>query len=135
MQPIGNVQQLSRRVRGRGYGRCSVDAQTGGGVPNLDYHHASLRNGGGIHWASITTQRTLRHTFQTHMQCPEMGRHCCDRVSSIFRALDGASTRQFRSHSYLLVVDETSYLVRTITCVFVYCELQSERLYCNLRER
>ena len=43
MEPIGNIQQLSRRVRGRLCGRRSVDTQTGGGVPNLDYCHASLK--------------------------------------------------------------------------------------------
>ena len=72
---MGNIQQLLRVVRGRGCGRRSADAQTGGGALNLDSRYASLRKGGGIHWASITTPTTLRHAFQTHMQYPGTERH------------------------------------------------------------
>ena len=132
MQPIGNTQQLSRTVRGRRCSRQSADAQIGGGVPNLDYPDALLRNGGGNHWASIMTPRILRHAFQTHVQCPGTELHWCEIVSSRFRALDGTSTRQFRSHSHLLLVDVMSYLVRSIVRITIYCEPESQCLYCNL---
>ena len=132
MQSTGNVQQLPRGVRRRGCDWRSVDAQSRVVIPTLDYCHAFPRKGGGFRWASIKRPRTLRHAFQTRRQCRGMERHFCDRVSSKFRALDGASTRtRSLDHIYRLRMKQV-YLGRFIARISIQCEFKSQRFYCNL---